>query len=170
MTSDGYEATTAQEARSSAAAPKANDAKHLALGELVRAFDPELSDRDHARYDQVVSVDLSAEQEQRIVNPDESHPTQREVLALHWHPEFIPIPLIHRRVDALFPNREAELLIPTQHNVLESYDGQFTGVEVDCYSPEFNRKVQLLMHVESARLDSPRAAIFKNMLAHTFKY
>jgi hypothetical protein len=89
------------------------------------------------------------------------------VLAVHWHPENIPLDLVHQRIQNMFPNREMELIIPTQHNELFTYDG-YTGVEVDCYSPEFNRKVQLLVHFETSKLES--ADVFKAMLVHTFRY
>ena len=75
--------------------------------------------------------------------------------------------LIRRRIDATFPNRIEELAIPTQHNILTTFD-DFTGVEVDCYAREFNRKVQLLIHFENSRVAS--ADVFRHMLAHTFKY
>jgi hypothetical protein len=48
-------------------------------------------------------------------------------LAVHWHPEFIPMPLIAERIEAVYPEKENELVIPTQHNVLTRY-GQYTGV------------------------------------------
>jgi hypothetical protein len=49
-----------------------------------------------------------------------------------------------------------------------SYDGKYSGVEVDCYSRGFQRKVQLLLHFQTSRLES--ANVFKAMLKHTFRY
>lgn len=89
------------------------------------------------------------------------------MLAVHWHPEFVPMHLISQRIKATFPNRKQELVIPTQHNEIIIYNG-YAGVEVDCYSKGFNQKVQLLLHFESAKLEE--AGVLKEMLAHTFKY
>jgi hypothetical protein len=71
-------------------------------------------------------------------------------------------------VTRLFPNREEELIIPTQHNVLSTWDNH-TGVEVDCYSAGFNRKVQLLLHFSNERIDG-KGDVLRAMLDHTFKY
>jgi hypothetical protein len=115
----------------------------------------------------LVSGELTEEQRKRIVEPDLAFPRQNEVLAVHWHPEFVPMDLIRRRIDAMFPDRTCDLIIPTQHNVLMEY-GSFAGAEVDCYSVEFDRKVQLLVHLAKSRLEM--AHVFRSMLAHTFKY
>lgn len=127
----------------------------------------EITPRDDERYLSIVTTGLSEEQIERIVTPNAIFPRQDSVLAVHWHPEFIPMELIVKRIRATFPNCERELIIPTQHNVLESLNG-FSGVEIDCYSPEFSRKVQLLAHFREERLG--RADVFRNMLAHTFQY
>jgi len=86
---------------------------------------------------------------------------------VHWHPEFVPLPLIERRLKAMFPGAGEELVIPTQHNEFVTYRG-FTGAEVDCYARGFNRKVQLLLHFPAAKLTG--AATLKSILHHTFKY
>ncbi len=127
----------------------------------------EITEWDQRTYAQLVSTELTAEQRERITHPNHVYPRQDAVLAVHWHPECIPLDLVQRRIDAMFPNRCDELIIPTQHNVLIGY-GDFCGVEVDCYSAGFNRKVQLLVHVESRRVQD--AGVFRTMLAHTFKY
>jgi hypothetical protein len=75
--------------------------------------------------------------------------------------------VVLRRVRAMFPNAQHELIIPTQHNILLEHDG-FAGVEIDCYSVPFARKVQLLAHFNAERVRDADA--FKAMLAHTFKY
>ncbi len=122
---------------------------------------------DEARFWRVVSEDLTEEQKERVVTPERRFPNQEAVLAVHWHPEHIQMDLIRRRIEAAFPGREQSLIIPTQHNELMSF-GDYTGVEVDCYSRGFNQKVQLLLHFESERV--AEAAVLKEMLAHTFKY
>lgn len=134
----------------------------------VRSGDKlELTDWDVQTYRGLISEDLSAAQRQRIIEPPQTYPRQEAVLAVHWHPETVPMDLIRRRIDAMFPNRSEELIIPTQHNILTTYD-EFSGVEVDCQSRGFNRKVQFLLHFERSRLD--RADVFKAMLKHTFQY
>lgn len=132
------------------------------------SYPPELSEADELFFQAITSQNLSPEQLERIVTPLQVHPKQAEILAIHWHPEFIPIDLIRRRIRATYPCATCELIIPTQHNVLMSYDGKYSGVEVDCYSRGFQRKVQLLLHFQTSRLES--ANIFKAMLEHTFRY
>lgn len=127
----------------------------------------EITEWDQQLYLQLISGDLSQVQKARIIEPAQVYPRQDCVLAVHWHPEFIPLDLIRQRIHATFPARDEELIIPTQHNVLMAYDG-YAGVEVDCYSPCFNRKVQLLIHFEKNRIED--ADVFKSMLEHTFKY
>lgn len=127
----------------------------------------DVTEEDRTRFFEIVSTDLSPDQVERIVTPPASYPKEKSVLAVHWHPEFVSLDLISRRIDALFPNRDDELIIPTQHNVLMSLRG-YTGVEVDCYSRGFNQKVQLLVHFEDSRVED--APVFQSILAHTFKY
>lgn len=131
------------------------------------ALDPELTEWDQRAYERITATELTPEQVERVVEAPTSYPRQKHVLGIHWHPEFIPLNLIMRRVDAMFPRRDSELIIPTQHNVLIELNG-YVGVEVDCYSQPFNRKVQLLIHFAAPRLE--KADVFKAMLAHTYKY
>jgi hypothetical protein len=128
---------------------------------------PEPDEKDQQAYEGLISIELSPEQEERIRTPPQVYPKQEALLAVHWHPEFIPLELIRERIEAMYPGKEEELIIPTQHNVLVAWDG-YTGVEVDCYSSGFKRKVQLLMHFRSDRLE--HAEVLKSMLRHTFKY
>jgi hypothetical protein len=128
---------------------------------------PEITEEDSRRFHALVSTDLMPWQVDQVVAPSQVYPRQQAVLAVHWHPEFVPMEHIRTRVDAMFPNREDELLIPTQHNELMSWDGH-CGVEVDCYSSGFNRKVQLLLHFTDERVRD--AGVLKSMLAHTFRY
>ncbi len=127
----------------------------------------EITEWDQQAYERVISNKLTPDQQKIITQPQEIHPRQKEVLAVHWHPEHVPLELVRRRIQTMFPNRKMELVIPTQHNELLTFDG-YSGVEVDCFSPEFNRKVQLLAHFEESKLAS--ADVFKAMLVHTFRY
>ncbi len=128
---------------------------------------PEITDWDERAYAEITSTDLSPVQIGAVVNPINIHPRQKEVLAVHWHPEYIPLELAEERLHKVFPNAERELVIPTQHNIAMAL-GAFAGVEMDCYAPEFDQKIQLLIHAESTRL--MRAERMQSMLAHTFKY
>lgn len=128
---------------------------------------PEITDEDRTRFHEVISTDLADWQIEQVVTPSKIYRRQEKLLALHWHPEFVPFDLITRRVNAMFPNVTDRMMIPTQHNVLMSY-GDYTGVEVDCYASGFNQKVQLLLHFENEKVKG--AHVLKSMLAHTFKY
>ncbi len=142
---------------------KYQEARRIELDQI----DPAVTEWDQQTYLDIISTNLTPEQRQRVVTPPQVYPKQEAVIGVHWHPEFVPIDLIMARVDTMFPNRRHELIIPTQHNVLMGLRG-FAGVEIDCYSAGFNRKVQLLAHFTDARLE--RADVLKAMLAHTFKY
>jgi hypothetical protein len=128
---------------------------------------PEVTEEDTARFFHLISVELEGWQVDQILSPQTAHPRQEDVLAVHWHPEFVPMDLIHQRVDKMFPNRNEELLIPTQHNEILSYNG-YSGVEVDCYASGFNRKVQLLLHFTNDKVKN--ADVLRAMLSHTFTY
>ncbi len=134
----------------------------------LSAIPREVTEEDQARFGLITSVSLNDEQCQWVVEPEKSYPMQREILAVHWHPEFVPMDLIHRRLESLYPNAEQSLIIPTQHNELLEW-GDYCGVEVDCYSSGFNRKVQLLMHFRRENLGE-RSGVLQGMLAHTYKY
>jgi hypothetical protein len=134
---------------------------------VPKTIPEEITEADRSAFFEVVSVDLEDAQRARILNPEKTFPVQKAVLAVHWHPEHVPMPLIRQRIDAMFPGRDQELIIPTQHNELMDYD-DYSGVEVDCYSSGFNQKVQLLLHFEKSRVAD--AGVLKGMLEHTFKY
>jgi hypothetical protein len=142
--------------------PKACDCRTIPVD-----VDEEITEADDKRFFAVVSTDLKPWQVEQVVSPKSVYVRQEVLLATHWHPEFVPMEHIRARVDAMFPNRTDELLIPTQHNQLMNWDG-YTGVEVDCFSSGFNRKVQLLLHFANDRVKD--AGVLKSMLAHTFKY
>lgn len=127
----------------------------------------EITDWDRQTFAAITALDLTFDQADHLVRPEATFPTQPEVLAVHWHPEQVALDLIRARISAMFPGRADELVIPTQHNQLLTMGG-FAGVEVDCYSCGFNRKVQLLLHMRADR--AARASALKAMLRHTFKY
>lgn len=131
----------------------------------------EVTEDDLSRFKQITSITLNEEQREWVSTPDKSHPMQSEILAVHWHPEFVPMDLIAKRITAMYPNASQSLIIPTQHNELLEW-GDHVGVEVDCYSSGFNRKVQLLLHFRKDKLAEfgERADVLKSMLAHTFNY
>ena len=123
----------------------AESKKKMEVVSLVPQNIPEeLTEQDEAIFSQITSFDLDNEQKERIIHPELTFPRQSSVLAVHWHPEFIPMDLIDQRIHTMFPNKNNELIIPTQHNEILSYKG-FSGVEVDCFSRGFNQKVQLLL-------------------------
>ncbi len=131
------------------------------------AVPEEITESDAAIFERIISSELNETQKEQILSPPVTFPRQERVLAVHWHPEFVPMDLIARRVDMVFPNKEEELIIPTQHNEILSY-GTYSGVEVDCYSKGFDLKVQLLLHFETSSVTE--AHMLREMLAHTFKY
>jgi len=128
----------------------------------------EVTEEDTRIYRELVATELSPDQVKAIERPPRVFERQRSVLAVHWHQEFVPLRHVRARVEALFPHREEELIIPTQHNVLSTWDG-YTGVEVDCFSAGFNRKVQLLVHFSNDKIEG-KGDVFRSMLDHTFKY
>lgn len=140
--------------------------KPIPMGTI--SYSDEVTDQELAAFNAVTCQELTPVQIERIVEPAEIFPNEETVLSMHWHPEFIPFELIKQRIDKTYPNKKQEFFIPTQHNVVMSYDGKYSGVEVDCYSPEFNRKVQLLCHFDKKKAD--QGHVFHNMMTHTFKY
>ncbi len=130
-------------------------------------WDPAISDDDRALFARVVDTDLTEAQLAELANPRLVLPGQRCVMATHWHPEFVPMPVIRARIETMFPNMDEGLIIPTQHNEILEYD-DFSGVEVDCYSHGFNLKVQLLLHFKTTRLGA--AHTLRAMLKHTMTY
>jgi hypothetical protein len=131
-------------------------------------WDPAITERDQALFESLTSTSLSDETLAELASPQLILPGQRSVVAVHWHPEFVPMPVIRERVTAMYPNMAESLVIPTQHNEIMEYDGEFSGVEVDCYSHGFNQKVQLLLHFKTSRLDN--AHTMRAMLRHTRTY
>lgn len=127
----------------------------------------EITENDVCLFEHITTTELTAEQQKRLKTPSKVFPRQKSILAVHWHPEFIPMELTSARMAEMFPNSGKKLVIPTQHNELTTY-GNYTGVEVDCYSKGFNQKVQLLLHFPNEVL--VEAHRLRAMLLHTFKY
>ena len=134
---------------------------------LPDGLSEEVTEQDEKVFFEVVSIELDGEQVKRVLEPSGPYPKLRQVMAVHWHPEFVPMDLIQKRIEDNFPNKTEELIIPTQHNQIMTY-GDYAGVEVDCYSRGFKQKVQLLLHFKKERVAD--AHILKSMLEHTFTY
>jgi hypothetical protein len=133
----------------------------------LRAVPREVTEWDLETFLALTCAGITPEQARAVRVPLARHPRQEYVLAVHWHPEHVPMDMIRERVEAMYPGRKDELIIPTQHNELLTW-GDYAGVEVDCFSRGFNRKVQLLLHMRADRM--ARAGVLANMLKHTFKY
>jgi hypothetical protein len=148
------------------------DQKRMTYAQTPPDFDPDRAVNDISDWDQMIFQDLTSskltdEQVRQVLTPNEIYPRQKEVLAIHWHPEWIPMDLTERRIHAMFPNAETELIIPTQHNEIMVL-GDYAGAEVDCYADGFHGKVQLLLHFKAEKVAD--AGVLKSMLDHTFKY
>ena len=133
----------------------------------LRRVPREVAEWDQKTYRALITTDLTPEQIDRVINPATTYAKQDSVLAIHWHPEFLPMDLIMQRVRKMFPKVRHALIIPTQHNVLITLNG-YTGVEIDCYSVPFDQKVQLLVHFAEDKVKE--ASVLRGMLEHTFKY
>ena len=127
----------------------------------------EIAEWDLESYRNIVSPELSPAQVEQVLSPPKTYPKQKQVMAVHWHPEWIPFDLISRRIQTMYPARQDELIIPTQHNRLLTWDG-YTGTEMDCFASGFRRKVQLLLHFKAEK--AAEAPVLKSMLKHTFRY
>lgn len=147
--------------------------KTVSSGEVGRrlfprqGFSAEVAEGDLERFLGLVATELAPWQVEQVTRPPVVHHRQEALLAVHWHPEFVPMPLIKQRLKAAFPNIREALIIPTQHNQMMSWGG-YTGVEVDCYAKKFNSKVQLLLHFTDEKVQE--AHVLKSMLELTAKY
>lgn len=133
----------------------------------IESIAREVTDWDIETFLALTCAGITPDQRGAVRNPVARFPRQEYVLAVHWHPEHVPMDMIADRINAMYPNRRDELIIPTQHNQILTW-GDYSGVEVDCYSHGFNRKVQLLIHMRSDTVE--KAGVLSNMLKHTFKY
>ncbi|WP_028580914.1 hypothetical protein [Desulfogranum japonicum] len=133
----------------------------------MKSSDADIREEEQLRFEVCIRTRLDPQQKEWVTHPEKVYPRQSAVLAVHWHPEYIPMEFIRQRIENLFPNRRNQLIIPTQHNQITEY-GPYAGVEVDCYSTGFHSKVQLLIHFQKDKLE--KASVFKNILKHTFTY
>jgi hypothetical protein len=133
----------------------------------IESIPREVTDWDVETFLALTCAGITPEQAAAVRNPVAHFARQEYVLAVHWHPEHVPMDMISDRINAMYPNRRDELIIPTQHNQILTW-GDYSGVEVDCYSHGFNRKVQLLIHMRADKVE--RAGVLSNMLMHTLKY
>ncbi len=129
----------------------------------------ETTDWDERVFAGLVTRELTSEQSDKILKPRRIHTGELAVLAVHWHPEFVPIDLIKCRIEKMFPHCTEQLIIPTQHNVITHF-GDYAGVEVDCHATEFSAKAQLLLHFKKEKLSVPKANMLKDMVKETFTY
>lgn len=130
-------------------------------------YERHITDWDICTYRELTKTELNETERGIIHNAAKVFSTEKVILALHWHPENVPLKDIEVRINHMYPNRHTELIIPTQHNQILSYKG-YCGVEIDCYAEEFKRKVQLLAHFSEDRLES--AHTLKFMLDRTYAY
>jgi hypothetical protein len=135
----------------------------------ARAFpgDDQPEAADWAVFDGLTGVGLSDQEARLATSPTMVDESEREVFAIHFHPEWVPMRLLEERIRRAFPNARGRLAIPTQHNILQGLDG-FAGVEVDCFAREYGVKVQLLVHLRADRL--LKGGAFAAMVERTFRY
>jgi hypothetical protein len=127
----------------------------------------DISQADIEAFDLLTSVTLSPAEKELAENPDFFDFEEKLLLAVHFHPEWVPLPLIETRLSKAFPQATDRLVIPTQHNRVTSM-GPWAGVEADCFSPNFGQKIQLLIHFKSSSLT--KAGVFLDMMDQTYRY
>ncbi len=132
-----------------------------------RAAERNISEKDWAVFQRLTSVKLNAEERLMAETPQRLDGEETEFLAVHWHPEWIPLGLIEKRLQKSFPAAVNSLAIPTQHNKVMVF-GQWAGVEADVYDRAYGQKVQLLIHFRADRLAG--AGTFINMVERTYNY
>jgi hypothetical protein len=59
--------------------------------EVPEAIPLEVTESDEKIFREITSTQLDAEQRGRVTSPEKCFPLQRVVMAIHWHPEFIPM-------------------------------------------------------------------------------
>lgn len=148
------------------------DIDHPSLPRSTGAFratrlSPEPTPEDEAIFRHLVNDAVPADSLEGLAQPVTCYPGLTHVLAIHWHPQHIPLSVARRRLAALFPDARDMLVIPTEHNVLHVWDG-FAGVEADCRDFRLGLKVQLLLHFREERVRE--AHTLRSMLRHTALY
>lgn len=132
-----------------------------------KAATENIGEADWFQFNRLTSVNLTAEEEKKVISPSRIDPRASEFLAIHWHPEWAPMELIEQRLKTSFPEAERSLVIPTQHNRIMTC-GSWAGVEADAYSRAYGQKIQLLIHFQADRL--PRATTLVAMINRTYDY
>ncbi|MDR2352567.1 MAG: hypothetical protein LBF22_05285 [Deltaproteobacteria bacterium] len=127
----------------------------------------ELTSEDFDIFNTLTNISLSPAETELALEPTQKDPEEKQIFALHFHPEWVPLELIDKRLQTAFPNAEERFAIPTQHNVLMTLD-TFTGVEADVFVHAYGLKIQLLIHLKSSKL--PQASTLEAMINKTFKY
>ena len=122
---------------------------------------------DLAVFERLTSIGLSEAERRLAATPDRRALGEKRLLALHFHPEWVPLGLVEARLAKAFPDADDALVIPTQHNQIMAL-GEFAGVEADVYAPQYGEKIQLLIHLRSDKLE--RAETFRGMMESTFRY
>ena len=123
--------------------------------------------QDWVEFNRLTSMCLSPEEEKLAAISDQQPSDTKEFMAIHWHPEWVPLGLIKQRVARSFPQAENSLLIPTQHNQIMSL-GAWAGVEADVYARQYGLKVQLLIHFPVERLG--KSSALQAMMNKTYNY
>jgi hypothetical protein len=127
----------------------------------------ETTQEDIEVFERLTSVELSEQEKALATTPEQIDTEEKQVMALHFHPEWVPLPLIKLRLQRSFPQAAGGLIIPTQHNILLTLD-DWAGVEADVYVPDYQQKIHLLIHLKSKVLNG--AATFQAMIDRTFRY
>ncbi|MGL4208234.1 MAG: hypothetical protein ACRCTY_02480 [Candidatus Adiutrix sp.] len=126
-----------------------------------------LTEDDWAVFNHLTSIELSDKEMQAAQCPSLVDSQAINVLAAHWHPEWVPMAAIEKRVALAFPEVKNSLIIPTQHNRIMTFRG-WAGVEADVFDHRYQSKVQLLIHFKADKL--PRAHSLKAMMERTYDY
>jgi hypothetical protein len=127
----------------------------------------DLNEEDFRIFNALTEIELTPEEEEAAISPTEINPDERKVLALHFHPEWVPMGLIQKRLRRAFPAADHFFAIPTQHNAILPL-GPFSGVEADVFSRSFGLKIHILIHLKTEKLE--KAHVFTSMVKKTFEY
>ncbi|MDR1296076.1 MAG: hypothetical protein LBO05_01620 [Deltaproteobacteria bacterium] len=127
----------------------------------------EFAQADLEAFDRLTSVELTPEETALASTPDRTDENEDRLFAVHFHPEWVGLDLIEKRLALAFPNVSDFMVIPTQHNRV-TVMGPWAGVEVDCYAPGYDQKIQLLIHLRAEKMAG--ATKFLSMIEQTFRY
>jgi hypothetical protein len=91
-------------------------------GRDLREATEEITDWDWRTFEKLTSVELDVREKERIVCPERVFEQNDPVLAIHWHPEMVPIPLVQKRIEAIYPHPQKTLITPPKQNKLLIYE------------------------------------------------